>query len=100
MGDTSKAITTRTSTTPSPMKKEADEPTGKDLVLLRVDGKIKYSFPICEIVKNFKNSSDAHIRETHTGKAIACSCAFSTYNMDLLNRHAKVHNKITSVHIC
>ena len=35
---------------------------------------------------------DSHIRAVHTKKALVCSfCAFSTYNMDSLQRHEKEH---------
>ena len=34
---------------------------------------------------------DAHIRSTHTKKALLCSCHFSTYNLDSLQRHEKEH---------
>ena len=35
---------------------------------------------------------DSHIHAVHTKKALVCSfCAFSTYNMDSLQRHEKEH---------
>ena len=35
---------------------------------------------------------DSHIHAVHTKKALVCSfCAFSTYNMDSLQRHKKEH---------
>ena len=49
--------------------------------------------PECDFVMGLKNGCDAHIRATHTGKALLCAlCSFSSYNMDSLNRHAKKHN--------
>ena len=47
----------------------------------------------CDIApKRSKAGMDAHIRSVHTKKALLCSCAFSTYNFDSLNRHMKEHN--------
>ena len=77
--------------TPSLVKKEGG--TEEDRVLIRVKGKIKYSCPQCSTIVTSKNGCDAHIRATHTGKALRCAyCCFSTYNMDSLNGHLREHN--------
>ena len=76
---------------PSPVKKEGG--SGEDPVLIRVEGKIKYQCPQCNIIVASKNGCDAHIRAQHTGKALRCAyCSFLTYNMDSLNRHLREHN--------
>ena len=78
---------------PSPVKKEGGSGSGEDPVLVRVEGKIKYSCPQCNMIVTSKNGCDAHIRAKHTGKALRCAyCSFSTYNMDSLNRHLREHN--------
>ena len=72
---------------PSPVKRE---PGAEDPILIRVDGKIKYSCPQCDKVITSKNGCDAHIHQVHSGKALICSfCRFSTYDLDSLNRHAR-----------
>ena len=74
---------------PSPVKRE---PGNEDPIMIRVEGKIKYSCPQCDKVITSKNGCDAHIRQVHSGKALVCSfCRFSTYNLDSLNRHAREH---------
>ena len=52
-----------------------------------------YKCPNCNITpKKSKWGMDSHIRAVHTKKALVCSfCAFSTYNMDSLQRHEKEH---------
>ena len=52
-----------------------------------------YKCPNCDITpKKSKWGMDSHIRAVHTKKALVCSfCAFSTYNMDSLQRHEKEH---------
>ena len=45
----------------------------------------------CDIPPKTKRAMDAHIRSVHTKKALLCSCHFSTYNMDSLQRHEKEH---------
>ena len=79
--------------TPSPVEKEGGTGTEEDPVLIRVEGKIKYSCPQCSTIVTSKNGCDAHIRATHTGKALYCAyCSFSTYDMDSLNRYLREHN--------
>ena len=52
----------------------------------------KYKCPQCEVVKVSKRGLDSHIRQVHTLKAfVCCFCDFTTYNLDLLQRHEKVH---------
>ena len=55
---------------------------------------VEYRCGNCDIApKKSKSGMDAHIRSVHTKKALLCSfCAFSTYNLDSLNRHMKEHN--------
>ena len=46
----------------------------------------------CDIPPKTKCAMDAHIHSAHTKKALLCSfCHFTTYNMDLLQRHEKEH---------
>ena len=79
--------------TPSLVKKEGGTGTEEDPLLIRIKGKIKYSYPQCSTIVTSKNGCDAHIRATHTGKTLRCAyCSFSTYNMDSLNRHLSEHN--------
>ena len=87
--DTSKALTP--SLSPVNIKQEALDP--EEPVVIRIEGKRKWSCPQCGFVKGSKNGCDAHIRETHSKKALLCAlCSFSTFNMDSLNRHVKEHN--------
>ena len=52
-----------------------------------------WACPRCNTIRGSKNSCDAHIRQAHTGKVLACAlCSFSTYNLYSLQRHAKTHN--------
>ena len=52
----------------------------------------KYKCPQCEVVKVSKRGLDSHIRQVHTLKAfVCCFCEFTTYNLDSLQRHEKVH---------
>ena len=52
----------------------------------------KYKCPQCEVVKVSKRGLDSHIRQVHTLKAfMCCLCEFTTYNLDSLQRHEKVH---------
>ena len=52
----------------------------------------KYKCPQCEVVKVSKRGLDSHIRQVHTLKAfVHCFCEFTTYNLDSLQRHEKVH---------
>ena len=54
---------------------------------------VEYRCGNCDIApKKSKSGMDAHIRSVHTKKALLCSCAFSMYNFDSLNRHMKEHN--------
>ena len=79
--------------TPSPSPVKTEGGSGEDPVLVRVEGKMKYSCPQCNMIVTSKNGCDAHIRAKHTGKALHCAyCSFSTYNMDSLNRHLRKHN--------
>ena len=52
----------------------------------------KYKCPQYEVVKVSKRGLDSHIRQVHTLKAfVCCFCEFTTYNLDSLQRHEKVH---------
>ena len=54
----------------------------------------QYGCPQCDVIKAMKRGMDSHIRQVHTLRAfVCCYCEFSTYNMDSLQRHEKVHNK-------
>ena len=54
---------------------------------------VEYRCGNCDIApKKSKAGMDAHIRSVHTKKALLCSCAFSMYSFDSLNRHMKEHN--------
>ena len=58
------------------------------------DGKVSYKYkcPQCEVVKVLKRGLDSHIRQVHTLKAfVCCFCDFTTYNLDSLQGHEKVH---------
>ena len=69
----------------------------KSLITIQVKmegGKVvyKYKCPQCEVVKVSKRGLDSHIRQVHTLKAfMCCFCEFTTYNLDSLQRHEKVH---------
>ena len=79
---------------PSPVKEEnrEDQP-----VVVMVGGTHSLACPQCNMVRGSKNGCDAHIRQAHTGKALVCAlCSFSTYNMDLLQRHKKEHNNLNT----
>ena len=53
-----------------------------------------YGCPQCDVVKGTRRGMDIHIRQVHTLRAfVCCYCEFSTYNMDSLQRHEKVHTK-------
>ena len=57
-------------------------------------GKVSYKYkcPQCKVVKVSKRGLDSHIRQVHTLKAfVCCFCNFTTYNLDSLQRHEKVH---------
>ena len=57
-------------------------------------GKVSYKYkcPQCDVVKVSKRGLNSHIRQVHTLKAfICCFCDFTTYNLDSLQRHKKVH---------
>ena len=72
----------------SPVKNEGDEP-----VVVLVGGVRNWACPQCNTIRGSKNGCDAHIQQAHTGKVLLCAlCSFSTYNLDLLQRHAKTHN--------
>ena len=61
---------------------------------ISVGGKTKmYKCGNCDITPTCSRMGmDSHIRAVHTEKALVCSfCAFSTYNMDSLQRHEKEH---------
>ena len=52
----------------------------------------KYKCPQCEVVKVSKRGLNSHIRQVHTLKtSMCCFCEFTTYNLDSLQRHEKVH---------
>ena len=52
----------------------------------------KYKCPQCKVVKVSKRGLNSHIRQVHTLKAfLCCFCDFTTYNLDSLQRHEKVH---------
>ena len=58
------------------------------------DGKVtyKYKCPQCHHVKISKRGLDSHIRQVHTKKPFVCTlCDFTTYNLDSMQRHEKVH---------
>ena len=105
-----KTATTPTPThTPTPTKFEikeekmdattsADPPKIGELIEkpihISVGGKTKmYKCGNCDITPTrSRMGMDSHIRSVHTKKALVCSfCAFSTYNMDSLQRHEKEH---------
>ena len=61
---------------------------------ISVGGKTEmYKCGNCDITpRRSRMGMDSHIRSVHTKKALVCSfCAFSTYNMDSLQRHEKEH---------
>ena len=61
---------------------------------ISVGGRTKmYKCGNCDITPTrSRMGMDSHIRAVHTKKALVCSfCAFSTYNMDSLQRHEKEH---------
>ena len=95
--------------TPTPMTsvkqeiKEEEEPMDvkseiiiEKLIHISLGGKwemVEYRCGNCNITPTrFKSGMDAHIRSVHTKKVLLCSCVFSTYNFDSLNRHMKEHN--------
>ena len=52
----------------------------------------KYKCPQCDHVKISKRGMDSHIRQVHTLKPFVCSlCDFTSYNLDSMQRHEKVH---------
>ena len=52
----------------------------------------KYKCPQCEHIKSSKRGLDSHIRQVHTLKPfVCCLCDFTTYNLDSMQRHEKVH---------
>ena len=73
----------------SPVKKEV---CNKDPVIVMVGGVRKWACPQCNTIQGSRNRCDAHIRQTHTGKALVCAfCSFSSYNLDSMQRHEKEH---------
>ena len=77
---------------PSPAKKVKTENVSEDPVMVMIGSTRSWACPQCSTVRGSKNGCDAHIRQTHTGKALVCAfCSFSTYNMDSLQRHEKEH---------
>ena len=95
---------TPTPPTPTKLEEEMDvdvepstteaKPLGEKPVHVTEGGKtLYYKCPNCDITpKKSKWGMDSHIRAVHTKKALVCSfCAFSTYNMDSLQRHEKEH---------
>ena len=92
--------------TPTPTKMEQEEdmevaastfelkPIQEKPIHVTEGGKtLYYKCPNCDITpKKSKWGMNSHIRAVHTKKALVCSfCAFSTYNMDSLQRHEKEH---------
>ena len=71
-----------------------DKPLMEKPIHISLGGRtVEYKCGNCDIAPTrSKSGMDAHIRSVHTKKALLCSCAFSTYNFDLLNRHMKEHN--------
>ena len=91
---------------PSPVKTEPMEEEGevKQLADLGASGLIEmpimmklgphqytYKCGNCDIAPRTKCAIDAHICSVHPKKALLCSCHFSMYNMDSLQRHEKEH---------
>ena len=75
---------------PSPVKREQGAMANKTPVIVMVGGIRQWTFPQCSTVWGSHNSCDAHIRQTHTGKAFVCAfCSFSSYNLDSMQRHEK-----------
>ena len=73
---TSKAPTPSQSS-PSPVKIKQEPLDPEERVVIRIEGKRKWSCP----------------QETHSKKALLCTlCSFSSFHMDSLNRHVKEHN--------
>ena len=56
----------------SSIKKE-EEMRSEDPVVILIDGKRKWVCPKCEKVMGSRYGCDAHIKVTHTGKALACA---------------------------
>ena len=89
-----------TPTTPTKVKKEEEEeemeqePGTSKIVETPIyvkleDNKYEYRCRNCDVIPmRSKYGMDTHIRSVHTKKALLCTfCAFSTYNLDSLNRH-------------
>ena len=87
-----------TPTTPTKVKQEEEameqEPGTSKIVETPIyvkleDNKYEYRCGNCDVTPmKSKYGMDAHIRSVHTKKALLCTfCAFSTYNLDSLNRH-------------
>ena len=78
---------------PTPVKMKQEALDLEEPVVIRIEGKRKWSCPQCGFIKGSKNGCDAHIRETHSKKALLCALwSFYTFNMDSLNRYVKEHN--------
>ena len=76
---------------PSPVKKEPGSGSKEPVIVMMGDFR-KWVCPQCNTVWGSHNRCDAHIRQVHTGKALVCAfCSFSSYNLDLMQRHEKEH---------
>ena len=98
-----------TPTTPTKVKKEEEEEEEEEMeqepgmskivetpIYVKLeDNKYEYRCGNCDVTPmRSKYGMDAHIRSVHTKKALLCMfCAFSTYNLDSLNRHEREQHK-------
>ena len=75
------------------LEASTSEPKEKPIHVTEGGKTLYYKCSNCDITpKRSKWGMDSHIRAVHTKKALVCSfCAFSTYNMDSLQRHEKEH---------
>ena len=77
------------------VKQECQE-INKTPIMIKLGGH-KYQFKCgnCDIPpKAASHAMDAHIRSVHTKEALVCYiCPFTTYNLDLLQRHEKQEHK-------
>ena len=94
-----------TPTTPTKVKKEEEEEMEQEPGMSKIvetpiyvkleDNKYEYRCGNCDVTPiRSKYGMDAHIYSVHTKKAPMCTfCAFSTYNLDSLNRHEREQHK-------
>ena len=94
-----------TTTTPMKVKQEEEEAMEQEpgtskivetpIYIKLEDNKYEYRCGNCDVTQmKSKYGMDAHIRSVHTKKALLCTfCAFSTYNLDSLNRHEQEQHK-------